>query len=55
MQEPIICWPLLQQNISDVNPLGLDTLDKNIGDDRVASELVMPVGEKSELVISPAT
>lgn len=40
------------KNITDVNPLGLDTLDKSIGDDRVASELVMPVGEEIELVIN---
>ncbi len=40
------------KNITDVNPLGLDTLDKHVGDDRVASELVMPVGEEIELVIN---
>lgn len=40
------------KNISDVNPLGVDTLDKNLADDRMASELVMPVGEEIELVIN---
>lgn len=40
------------RNISDVNPLGLDTMDKVGADDVMAPELVMPVGEEIEMAIN---
>jgi len=40
------------RNISDTNPLGVDVADPSAADDKVASELVMPVGEEIELVIN---
>lgn len=40
------------RNISDVNPLGVDTMDAAVMDDVMSSELVMPVGEEIELVIN---
>lgn len=40
------------KNITDVNPLGVDTMDAAVNDDRMSSELVMPVGEEIELVIN---
>jgi len=38
--------------ISDVNPLGVDSLDKTASDDIIAKELVMPKGAEVELVIN---
>lgn len=40
------------RNISDVNPLGVDTMDAAVNDDVMSAELVMPVGEEIELVIN---
>jgi cytochrome c oxidase subunit 2 len=38
--------------ITDVNPLGVDSLDKYAADDIIAKELVMPKGAEIELVIN---
>jgi cytochrome c oxidase subunit 2 len=38
--------------ISDVNPLGVDSLDKTASDDIISKELVMPKGAEIELVIN---
>lgn len=38
--------------ITDVNPLGVDSLDKYAADDIIAKELVMPKGAEVELVIN---
>lgn len=40
------------RNITDTNPLGVDPADKASRDDKIAKELVMPVGEDIELVIN---
>lgn len=40
------------RNISDTNPLGVDSADQSAMDDKIAKELVMPVGEEIELVIN---
>ena len=38
--------------ISDVNPLGIDSLDNTASDDIISKELVMPKGAEIELVIN---
>lgn len=40
------------RNITDVNPLGVDPEDVAAKDDKIAKELVMPVGQEIELVIN---
>lgn len=40
------------RNITDTNPLGVDSSDASAADDKFSSELVMPVGEEIELVIN---
>ncbi len=40
------------KNITDENPLGVDSSDPKAKDDKISKELVMPVGEEIELVIN---
>jgi cytochrome c oxidase subunit II len=40
------------RNITDSNPLGVDSTDAAAADDKIAKEFVMPVGEEIEMAIN---